>query len=626
MKERLLRALPPVVAAVALAVASREPLPPTLAIVFALGSVVLSPRLPIDRATQRLAMIVMVLLTIAGLRASGMPVRGPHLGAFGYGFALAPLLGATLRLWIRPAEGGPRVDMALGWVSLLATGGARPGIAYLAFVLAFLSAAFALQRSEDPHRLAFASLAARTRRVAGVLVLLATASAVTAASVTHLAYEQVHQRLRHASATAFENTVGLSDSVRLGTVSALLTSDAVVLRVAGPQIDRLRGVVLDEYGGGRWTKAKIESLALVDVPRIRPRGADVIEVRLAHPDRDYAFLPLGAGDVATPRGAVLIDSMGAAHSIPGEASPILWFRMSDGNSFRPAAARLEDLLMPHKLRAPLTAMATEWTRGKATPEDSLAAIEAHLRRDYTYSTDPRPETSLDPILEFLSVSHKGHCEYFASALALLARSIGIPTRMVLGYRVGERSPVGSHYVVRRRNAHAWVEAYLPSGAWTIVDPTPMTELPQDLPHDEHGLAAAFEAIAFGWEFLEAWLAERSLFELGGAAVVGVVVFALQRWLRTRRLVVPNRTNGLEFDSPPDAYVRLEAEMRWRGRGRRQSEPIESWIARLDDPDLTAVLLRYVGARYGNEDMEGLDLALGDAVRRIVRGSPRRPSA
>jgi hypothetical protein len=626
VKERLLRALPPVVAAVALAVASRQPLPPALAVVFALGSVVLSPRLPLDRATQRLAMIVMVLLTIAGLRASGMPVSAPHLGAFGYGFALAPLLGATLRLWTRDAEGGLRVDVALGWVSLLATGGAKPGIAYLAFVLAFLSAAFALQRSEDPHRLAFASLSARTRRVAGVLTLLATASAVAAASVTHLVYEQVHRRLRHASETAFENTVGLSDSVRLGTVSALLTSDTVVLRVAGPEIDRLRGVVLDEYGGGRWTKATIESLAQIDVPRVRPRGTDVIEVRLAHPDRDYAFLPLAAGDVATPGGAVRIDSMGAAHSVPGEALPILWFRMSDGTSFRPAAARLEDLLMPHKLRAPLTAMATEWTRGKVTPEDSLAAIEAHLRRDYTYSTAPQPETSLDPVLEFLTVSHEGHCEYFASALALLARSIGIPTRMVLGYRVGERSPVGSHYVVRRRNAHAWVEAYLPSGAWAIVDPTPMTELPQDLPHDEHGVTAAFEAIAFGWEVLQAWLAERSLFELGGAAVVGVVIFALQRWLRTRGLVVGERDDGLEFDSPPDAYLRLEAELGRRGQGRRPSEPIERWIARLDDPDLTPVLLRYVGARYGNEDTQGLDLALGDALGRIVRGSPRGPSA
>jgi hypothetical protein len=300
--------------------------------------------------------------------------------------------------------------------------------------------------------------------------------------------------------------------------------------------------------------------------------------------------------------------------------------MSDGTSFRPAAARLEDLLMPHKLRAPLTAMATEWTRGKVTPEDSLAAIEAHLRRDYTYSTAPQPETSLDPVLEFLTVSHEGHCEYFASALALLARSIGIPTRMVLGYRVGERSPVGSHYVVRRRNAHAWVEAYLPSGAWAIVDPTPMTELPQDLPHDEHGVTAAFEAIAFGWEVLQAWLAERSLFELGGAAVVGVVIFALQRWLRTRGLVVGERDDGLEFDSPPDAYLRLEAELGRRGQGRRPSEPIERWIARLDDPDLTPVLLRYVGARYGNEDTQGLDLALGDALGRIVRGSPRGPSA
>ena len=81
MKRRLLQALPPVVAGVALAMASREPLPPMLVVAFALGSVLLAARVPLDRATQRLALVVTVVLTVIGIRASGMPVRGPHLGA-----------------------------------------------------------------------------------------------------------------------------------------------------------------------------------------------------------------------------------------------------------------------------------------------------------------------------------------------------------------------------------------------------------------------------------------------------------------------------------------------------------------------------------------------------------------
>ncbi len=623
MKRRLVRALASVVAGLALAVVSREPLAPALTLAFALASVLPWPRLPLDRATQRLAAIVIVLLTVVGLRASGMPMRGPHLGAFGYGFALAPLIIVALRLWVDAAEGGPRVDLSLGLVSLLATGGARPGIVYLAFVLAFLGAAAAAQRSEDPHRLPVASLSPRTRHVASALLLTAAAFGVTASVVAHLAYRMVYRRMVSASSTAFEESAGLSDNVRLGSMAVLLTSDTVVLRVAGPEVvDRLRGVVLDEYGGGRWTRATIESPVPVDVPRARPPGADVVDVRPIHPDRDYVVLPLEARDVGTPSGSLRGDSMGVARSVSAEASSEVWFRAGERNAFLVGAARVEDLLMPHKLRAPLTAIASEWTRGATTPEESLAALETHLRRDYTYTTEPQPRSSLDPVLAFLTVSRRGHCEYFASSLALLARSLGIPTRMILGYRVGERNPYWSHYVVRAKNAHAWVEAYLPNGRWVTVDPTPMTELPQDQRHDEHGITAAFEAAAIGWEYVEDWLAKRSVFELGAAAILGVIVFALQRWLRTRTPAVPARDDGLQFGPAPQGYVRLEAELQRRGRGRQPSESLERWIARLQDPTLTPVLLRYIEARYGTSGTEGLDAALDAAVRGVIRASPR----
>lgn len=622
-----MRALPPVLAGVALAVASREPAPPMMVVAGALGSVLLAPRVPLDRATQRLAMMVIVALTVVGIRASGMPLRGPHLGAVGYGFALAPLIMATLRLWIRPADGSPRVDLSLCLVSLLATGGARPGLAYLAFVVALLSSAIALQRSANPHRLAFAALSRFTRRVAWVLLLAAAVTGVAAAAGARFAYDQLHRRLGHASETAYEETVGLSDNVRLGRLKALLGSDAVVLRVSGPEVDRLRGAVLDEYGGGRWTRAKPETFAPVDVPRARPAGADVVEVRHVRPDRDYIFLPLAAREVATPQGEIRRDSMGAVHSVPGDPTPDVWFRTGERDSLRVAGARVQDLLMPVKLRAPLTAIAAEWTRGASTPEEALAALQVRLGRDYRYSlAGERPRTSIDPILEFLTVSREGHCEYFASALALLARTLGIPTRMVLGYRVGERNPYWSHRVVRKKNAHAWVEAYLPNGTWVTVDPTPMTELPQDLPHDERGFEAALEALAVVWERVEAWLARRSVFELGAAALLGVVVFALQRWLRTRRRPEPTRDDGLEFDPPPDAYVRLEAELGRRGRGRQPSEPIERWAARLDDPRLGPVLLRYAAARYGDGERTGLDAALGDAVHGLGGPASREGNA
>ncbi len=618
MTGRVLRTLPLLVSCGALALGSHEPVPPLVVAVFACGSGLVGFRLPLDRATQRLAIVVVVVLTVAGLRASGMPLRGPHLGAFGYGFAFAPLLVEALRLWIRSPEGGSRFDVSLCLFSLLATGGARPGVIYLASVVVFLSVTVALQGSTHPGRLTFRELSPRTRRVAGVGLATAVAAAAAAALFTHFAYAQIHRRLGRALETPFEDTMGLSDTFRLGKVTALLASDAVVLRVSGAEVDRLRGVVLDEYGRGQWTRARTETPSPLEVPRVRPLGRDVVEVRHVHPDRDYIYLPLSAREVATPEGAIRADSMGVARSAAADASPNVWFRLGERDSLRVSGPGVEDLLMPRKLRAPLTAIAAEWTKGTGTPAEALAALHSHLQREDAYSLAPEREGSLDPLLEFLTVSHKGSCEYFASALALLARTIGIPTRLVLGYRVGERNPYWSHYVVRRKNAHAWVEAYLPDGTWVTLNPTPMTELPQDRPHDQQGLAAAIEATAVGWELTEAWLAKRTVLELGASALLGVVVFATQRWARNRKSAAPKGHGSLEFDPPPMAFVRLEAELGRRGRGRLLGEPLEKWAARLGDPDLGAVLACYAEARYGRAAGEGLDAALHAAARAIAR--------
>ncbi|HED54087.1 MAG TPA: DUF3488 domain-containing protein, partial [Phycisphaerales bacterium] len=82
--------------------------------------------------------------------------------------------------------------------------------------------------------------------------------------------------------------------------------------------------------------------------------------------------------------------------------------------------------------------------------------------------DPR----LDPIEWFLTVSKSGHCEYFASAMAAMCRSVGINSRVITGYILGEYDPEKERYIVRRSNAHAWVEVEVAPGQWREFDPTP----------------------------------------------------------------------------------------------------------------------------------------------------------
>jgi transglutaminase-like putative cysteine protease len=100
------------------------------------------------------------------------------------------------------------------------------------------------------------------------------------------------------------------------------------------------------------------------------------------------------------------------------------------------------------------------------------AIERHLRRDYTYTLDLPDRKTSDPLADFLFTRKRGYCEYFASALAVMLRSQGIPARLATGFQSGVFNPVSGLWLVRASDAHSWVEAWIPGHGWCIFDPTP----------------------------------------------------------------------------------------------------------------------------------------------------------
>jgi transglutaminase-like putative cysteine protease len=106
------------------------------------------------------------------------------------------------------------------------------------------------------------------------------------------------------------------------------------------------------------------------------------------------------------------------------------------------------------------------------PVDAAAAIERYLGT-LSYSTDMSASGD-DPLASFLFEVKSGHCEYFATAMAVLLRVAGIPSRLVTGYYGGKYIDRGSYYAVRQGDAHSWVEVYFPDDGWITYDPTPPT--------------------------------------------------------------------------------------------------------------------------------------------------------
>jgi len=111
--------------------------------------------------------------------------------------------------------------------------------------------------------------------------------------------------------------------------------------------------------------------------------------------------------------------------------------------------------------------------GATNPYDQASAIEAYLRGPlFTYTLDPpRPQAGVDPLAYFLFNSHQGYCEFFATAMGDMLRSLGIPTRLVNGFGPGTYETTINSYVVRSDDAHTWVEVYFPKYGWIEFEPT-----------------------------------------------------------------------------------------------------------------------------------------------------------
>jgi transglutaminase-like putative cysteine protease len=115
-----------------------------------------------------------------------------------------------------------------------------------------------------------------------------------------------------------------------------------------------------------------------------------------------------------------------------------------------------------------------------SPAIEARLIEQYLQTHYGYTLELPAIEPLDPIAEFLFRRKKGHCEYFASAMAVMLRDVDIPSRVVTGFQSGVYNPISGSQLIRTSDAHSWVEAWIPRRGWVTFDPTPADPNPPRL--------------------------------------------------------------------------------------------------------------------------------------------------
>lgn len=155
---------------------------------------------------------------------------------------------------------------------------------------------------------------------------------------------------------------------------------------------------------------------------------------------------------------------------------------------RPGAAKTiadlpEGLLAPYLqvpavLRGRLSGLVRRITSEAKSPAARAQAVMAWLHRNKSYSLDLKRDPSVkDPLEDFLMVQKSGHCEYFATAAAIMLRVADVPTRYVNGFLGGEWNDLSGLVTVRDNRAHSWIEVYFSGFGWTRMDATPAISRP-----------------------------------------------------------------------------------------------------------------------------------------------------
>jgi transglutaminase-like putative cysteine protease len=294
---------------------------------------------------------------------------------------------------------------------------------------------------------------------------------------------------------------GFDERVRLGEVGTMQLSNEPVMRVrvldrAGrpyPHVALLywHGLALDRFDGRAWelSDKRRTTLTLPSHRRFEGPPEDAgwtLEQRVSLEvlDRRVLFhVPRALGIYGDFRTLEAVETEG--YYVPGPRSRLDYTVYSKPPEFEsevlrgldprdaPAILRSIYTQLPTDLSPRIRTLAQEWSRGSASPVDALLLIQERLRGpEFVYSLDQPASAYPDPLLAFVDEVREGHCEYFASALAVMARTLGYPTRVVNGFSGGDYNPVGEYWVVRGRHAHSWVEVWFPERGWTLFDPTP----------------------------------------------------------------------------------------------------------------------------------------------------------
>ena len=440
------------------------------------------------------------------------------------------------------------------------------------------------------------------------LVLLAGAWGFVMQAGLH----DLHRMIERAAISWYANRHYHSDPYKavtaIGDMGEIGQSSRIVLRVSGPDGKNaprlLRGGLYNTHIDGTWIarKSEFRPISLGEkegrwVFSEIPDKADQIQVSM--------YLKKGRGILYSPNGAYGADDLYVGEV---EVSTLGAVKINDGPGlvnykvhYGPCTDQIQepskmDLQVFDKdLKAIEKVLAGLRLENKS---DILKAdqILSFFRNNFKYSLRlRRGKKDMDPLEHFLLVSRKGHCEYFATAAALMLRASGVPARYATGFSVQESSAPGK-WIIRSRHAHAWVLVYL-NGQWVDMDPTPSVWAEMEGARASH-FKGLYDAISWCWWRFSQWRwsedEEGSVVDYLVWLLIPLGGFLAYRLLKKER-VEKRRDRSVQgetlFDQGRDSeFYLVEQRIGQWGFERGDGENLRDWMDRLEYDLLTPEMI------------------------------------
>lgn len=296
--------------------------------------------------------------------------------------------------------------------------------------------------------------------------------------------------------SGLSTSTGFSDTVRLGGIGTIQMSDEVVMRVrldedgvsAAPL--RWRGIALDVFDNLSWrqSKAAIREVRergerdLIQVDYLRGQTGLQLQTVYLEPLDTPVLFALHRAVAVQGNFQILFKDAHDSLSFPRSGERVTYKAVSETALPEPDVLRADRayyplefqnyLQLPRDLDERIFRLAENLTADAANRYEAATRVERYLQNEFGYTLAQRAGGD-QPLADFLFNIREGHCEYFATAMAIMLRTQGIATRVVNGFQEGEFNETAGVYVVRQREAHSWVEVYFPGeGVWVPFDPTP----------------------------------------------------------------------------------------------------------------------------------------------------------